>query len=61
MSFKMGIVVLVLMLISIGQCRAAEDQNSGGAKAGEAARELKYAASESLSTGAMKAEGLPGK
>lgn len=54
MKYKLWAVMLVLMFTAIGICRAAEDQNSLGAKAGEAARELKGTADETLSTGAMK-------
>ena len=54
MRLNIGVVVFVLMLTSVRILVAAEDPSSMGAKAGEAARELKETADESLSTGAMK-------
>jgi len=47
-------VLMLMMFIMAGSCYAADNATSLGTQAGEAARELKGAADETLSVGAVK-------
>jgi len=54
MKSKMLVIMFMMVFTVAGMSHAAEDTTSLGTQAGEAARELKGTADESLSTGAAK-------